>query len=490
MLALLMSIASLGVVASLKVLGFRGCPIDANIGEVSMYSVDTEIIGTSNNIQSASVFGLTNVFPCSRDPLFHNRLLGVGFHGVYDGSLRQIASLITGGVRGWRVDVPHHDMPYCYHGKSQGLSVIAECYLNFVRNLICRPSDGFDPVRIHKRSIAQNLFVDALRHQSALFAGLISVHDYCDHSDRQNRSIPFIYAVGFLCALVLIYFGGFGHITYPPLETKRLVIGVVFIIAGLLVAALTCAIAESPWVTGRCFSSSLSMVVQFLGQSASKLQRLAVAEAPPKEERVKDSFGGSAIADSTVDRHPLFVLFQDLVSRLVDFRPDQKAERRSFTVPYDRVIDLLSLIRPIRNRRIIFAIWKLWRIEGLSVSDVVDNIGWTDAEVLNFDPKTEIVEICFDIIGKRLVQIDIGNKQKRSIYIERGFGRFLHVLGNADQLTVEDSHRYGRSGHHGSQENHQARIILAVPTGVAGTWCLVWGLRQAGSCDWRWVILG
>jgi hypothetical protein len=48
-------------------------------------------------------------------------------------------------------------------------------------------------------------------------------------------------------------------------------------------------------------------------------------------------------------------------------------------------------------------------------------------------------------------------------------------LGNADQLSIENSHGRDRSSRHEGEENHQAgiRIASAMAAGALGNWSLV-----------------
>ena len=79
-----------------------------------------------------------------------------------------------------------------------------------------------------------------------------------------------------------------------------------------------------------------------------------------------------------------------------------------------------------------------------------------------------------------------------------GFCRSLfHLLRYANQFSVDfhqlpAKHRHcdGCGHSYDSQESRYSRIGIVLVLGIVGTWCLVWGLRSPGHCDWRWVLLG
>ena len=167
--------ATCGIVARLKILGLCAVPVNAYVREVSMDSVDTKIVDASNDIETSAIVGFTRIFAFSWKPILLKGLGGVRLHCIYEVRFRHTDSeLVTARIAGRRLSISHHDLPYRHNSERQRLAVIVKDYMHLVRDwdFICRPSRRFHTVRVYKGAIAQNLFVDALREQPALFPRL------------------------------------------------------------------------------------------------------------------------------------------------------------------------------------------------------------------------------------------------------------------------------------------------------------------------------
>jgi hypothetical protein len=131
---------------------------------------------------------------------------------------------------------------------------------------------------------------------------------------------------------------------------------------------------------------------------------------------------------------------------------------------------------------------------------IINNIGWSDAEVSQTDFKFIDVQ---KPISVQINELHIGNEQKWPIDVQRGFGRGLQVAGNADQLASEDCEknrgesdneirpslsRHTRDGCNDPFPNLSQfwRVIIAMVSTYLGAGLAVWGIyRGWGLFDSR-----
>lgn len=197
-LAILNCIAACSIVAGLEHLGLGAVPMKAYVSEEEVRSVNTVIVSASDNVESAAIVRLNQLFLINRKPIFFERLpIGTGLQRVYKAAtFWQTSSIrIATGIAGWRLGIPHDDVPNRHNGESQRVAVIVKTYVRLVGDIIYRESRWSRAIWVYQRATAQHLLVNASRHFEPLFIGLPRIEGENEESqdfEKESRPMQFV----------------------------------------------------------------------------------------------------------------------------------------------------------------------------------------------------------------------------------------------------------------------------------------------------------
>ena len=262
-------------------------------------------------------------------------------------------------------------------------------------------------------------------------------------------------------------------------------------------------------VTGRCFRDArLRAPVQFRSVRTAEAAALRIV---PIEKSRPIFLDAATIPDQSIDGTELFSQLNFLniirsnpihywrVARHIILERLTGAKDRSgkfssvrFGIP-KQIVNGWFFGGQVGN-----AVSRFVSLEKARVRKYLNYFGWPRTKIVNLRRIANERVGCSRPLVDAHLRYDAGHYYRRTIDVQRRIGgsgsrvRCLpHFVGYANQLVVEHRDGDGSGSHYGGEKYQRAsRIALAIVAAIAGIWCLVWGLRLRGQCDWRLIVVG
>ncbi len=213
----LVYLVAIGLRTRAKILRSVWNPVGTNISEIFL-PIQSSVPYAADSIEELSRLSFIHIFASSRKPIWLGILSVASLDSRKRGRFQicgRVFIFATSWIK-WRRFVRSSQCNLASHrnAKRHRSSEVSRLHVHFNRNtpFAIHP---FYSVWDYDRPINHYFLRYVVSDKRALLVSFVSVPDHGDHRDCKNGRIPLICTVGFLCAFVLIYFGGFGHIAYP-----------------------------------------------------------------------------------------------------------------------------------------------------------------------------------------------------------------------------------------------------------------------------------
>jgi len=231
-----------------------------------------------------------------------------------------------------------------------------------------------------------------------------------------------------------------------------------------------------------------------------------IQKPPPEEACCVREIWGAAIPDSPVNSNPSSILL-DLILRLSGKRNgSNQAVVNCLVWRNQGIVQPIALGVLVNDNWIPHPILWLRRIEQVSFTKVIFDIGGANAEVSKRDPKSErnrgIAKqlrytaskwVLLTEIDNRspFCSVDAFNQKEGTVDVQRRFRRLMQIASSAYQLPVEPRDQSSsNSGDDGRNRDYERRIVVAMVLVICGCIIAIWGVREIGRADWRWLGVG